>query len=194
MSDSVLNPNIDSDNRPSLETDRCLLRPFLASDAPTVQRLVNDIEIACMTRSIDYPYPEGAAEKWISRHVEYWQSGRCAIFAITVKRSGDLVGAVGLEIDEHDQIAELGYWIDKPQWNRGYATEVSAVVLDFGFKQLGLNRIIAHHMLRNPASGRVLEKIGMQREGTLRKHFRKWGRFYDVAIYGILKDDPGVAR
>lgn len=178
------------DTRPRLETDRLWLRPFSPDDADTVQRLVNDIDIAAMTRSIDYPYPEGAAAAWIAKQPGLWAEGRNAVFALVLKKSDVLIGAVGLEIAAEDEMAELGYWIDKPHWNRGYATEASRAAMDFGFDRLGLHRIFAHHMLRNPASGRVLEKIGMLPEGILRQHARKWGRFYDVAVYGLLRDDP----
>ena len=63
-----------------------------------------------------------------------------------------------------DRRAELGYWIGVPWWNRGYATEAGRALLDFGFGTLGLHRIMAHHMMRNPASGRVMQKLGMTRD------------------------------
>ena len=84
--------------------------------------------------------------------------------------------------------AELGYWIGKPYWGQGYCTEAARATLDFGFEQLGLNRIFAHHFARNPASGRVMQKIGMTREGRLRQHVKKWDAFEDLELYGILKD------
>ena len=62
-------------------------------------------------------------------------------------------------------------------------------MLRFGFEQLALYKIHAHHMTTNPASGRVMDKIGMKKEGLLRGHVRKWGQFYDVLFYGILRTD-----
>ena len=61
--------------------------------------------------------------------------------------------------------------------------------MDHAFESLGLNRIHAHHMTRNPASGRVLQKIGMRREGLLRERIYKWDRFEDVAVYALLRSD-----
>jgi len=60
-------------------------------------------------------------------------------------------------------------------------------VIEFGFQQLGLNRVFAYHMLRNPASGRVMQKLGMTQEGVLKQHAKKWGKFEDVALFGILR-------
>jgi RimJ/RimL family protein N-acetyltransferase len=112
------------------------------------------------------------------------------VFAICLagkSKQGTLVGAVGLEINSAHERAEMGYWVGKTFWGSGYCTEAAEAVIDFGFKQLGLNRVIAYHMLRNPASGRVMEKLGMKQEGVLKQHVKKWGTFEDVALYGILR-------
>ena len=103
-----------------------------------------------------------------------------------------MIGAVGLRIEREDQRAELGYWIGRPYWNQGYCTEAARAVLDFGFEQLGLNRIYASHFTRNPASGRVMQKLGMTHEGRLRQHVRKWDAFEDVEVYAVLRE--GLAK
>ena len=97
-------------------------------------------------------------------------------------------------IDKQNNSAELGYWIGKPYWNSGYATEASRAVLKYGFEVLGLNRIHASHFRRNPASGRIMEKIGMKYEGCLRQHFKKWGKFEDLETYGILRSEYATAN
>ena len=178
------------DNRPTLETKRLVLRPFSPSDAEAQQVIINDREIAANTRSIEYPYPEGAALAWIGKHAELWKKGESAIFAICLKSNGKLTGAIGLEIEEQDQNAELGYWLGRNYWGQGICSEAAAEVVRFGFETLALHKIHAHHMTRNPASGRVLEKIGMKKEGLLRSHVRKWGVFEDIEIYGMLASDP----
>ena len=103
------------------------------------------------------------------------------------------MGCIGLrDIDRTHLQAELGYWIGVPYWGQGFATEAARAVVGYGFEMLGLNRIYAHHMTRNPSSGRVLERIGMRREGVLRERVLKWGRFEDVVIYAVLRSDaPG---
>jgi RimJ/RimL family protein N-acetyltransferase len=182
-------PENPPDTRPTIETERLVLRPFQPSDAPAQHVLINDKEIAANTRSIEFPYPEGAALKWIEQHPKMWLDGKAAVFAICLKPDGQLVGAIGLEISPQDENAELGYWLGRKFWNQGIATEAAAAVVRFGFQTLALNKIHAHHVTRNPASGRILEKIGMTREGLFRRHIKKWGTFEDVAFYGILKSD-----
>ena len=177
------------DTRPTIETHRLILRPFQLSDAPAQHALVNDREIAANTRSIEFPYPEGAAVKWIEQHPKMWLDGKSAIFAICLKENDQLAGAIGLEISQRDENAELGYWVGKKYWNQGIATEAAGAVVRFGFETLALQKIHAHHMTRNPASGRIMEKIGMVQEGLLKSHVKKWGTFEDVAFYGILKSD-----
>ena len=145
--------------------------------------------------------PDGAAELWIKQHPGMWQQGKAAIFAVCLKTEqtdgsagsestdAELVGAMGLEICETNHHAELGYWIGRPFWGRGICTEAAQRVVCFGFEQLGLHKIHAHHLTRNPASGRILEKSGMVQEGLFRGHVRKWGVFEDVAMFGILRSD-----
>jgi ribosomal-protein-alanine N-acetyltransferase len=83
----------------------------------------------------------------------------------------------------------MGFWIGVDWWGQGYASEAARAAVRFAFKELNLNRVYAHYMTRNPASGRVLEKIGMKREGLLRQRVRKWGVFEDVVILAMLRDD-----
>jgi RimJ/RimL family protein N-acetyltransferase len=175
--------------QPTLRTDRLVLRPFSMADAAAVHEIVSDREIAYNTAHIPHPYPEGMAAEWIERTMARWETGENAVFAATTPDGGRLVGAVGLEIEPPHRRAELGYWVARPYWNGGYATEASRAVVEFGFRALGLHRVQAHHYCRNPASGRVMQKLGMTFEGRLRKHVLKWGVFEDIDIYGILSDE-----
>jgi ribosomal-protein-alanine N-acetyltransferase len=104
------------------------------------------------------------------------------------------VGAVGLILAPAHDRAELGYWIGAPYWGRGYATEASRAVVRWGFEGLGLRRIHASHFPRNPASGRVLEKLGMRHEGTLRQHVKKWDEYLDLESYGLLADEMHTGK
>ena len=99
-----------------------------------------------------------------------------------------MIGAIGLEVNKEDHNAELGYWLGREFWNQGYCTEAAKSVIEFGFETVGLRRIASEHMARNPASGKVMQKAGLTREGLRRKHVRKWGVFEDVVVYGILSD------
>jgi ribosomal-protein-alanine N-acetyltransferase len=175
--------------QPFLETDRLLLRPFSLNDAIVVQKLAGDETIAATTLSIPHPYEDGMAEEWISTHQERFEKGEAVVFAITLRDGNTLIGAIGLEISPQHERAELGYWIGKPYWSKGYCTEAAEAILRFGFYKCKLLRIHAAHFSNNKASGRVMEKIGMKHEGRPRNHIKKWGRFEDLEIYGILREE-----
>ncbi|MCL7959647.1 MAG: GNAT family N-acetyltransferase, partial [marine benthic group bacterium] len=111
--------------------------------------------------------------------------------ALAVTDSSVLVGAISLRLDFEHARAELGYWIGLPFWGRGYATEAAVAMVGYGFNELGLNRIFAHHVARNPASGRVMKKAGFTHEGFHRAHVLKNGRFEDLHSFAILRADQG---
>lgn len=180
------------DEFPLIETPRLVLRAFDQTDAATVRRLAGAREIAQSTALIPHPYPDGLAEQWIAMHAAEWAARRGLSLAVTLRATGDLVGAIGFTFAEEHARAELGYWIGLPFWRRGFATEAATALTDFGFRALGLNRVQAHHYASNPASGRVLLKTGLRREGTSPKMMLKNGRFEDVVFYGGLRRDwPG---
>ncbi len=170
-----------------LTTSRLLMRSFQLSDAPRVAFLAGDFEVACMVSSIPHPYEVAMAVEWIQGHANQITCQIAMHYAIVRQADHLLIGAMGLQFDWKNQSAELGYWIGKPYWNQGYATEAAQAVLEFAFGELGLNRVEARHMTKNPASGRVMQKIGMSYEGTLRQAIYRFGNFEDAALYGILR-------
>ena len=172
--------------QPILPTARLELRPLQRADSSRVQHLAGAPEIADTTLNIPHPYEDGLAEAWIDTLRPAWDRGEQATFAITNATDG-LVGVVGLRIQPAHRRAELGYWIGVPYWGRGYASEAAGAVIRYGFDSLNLNRIYAHHLARNPTSGRVLLKSGMLREGLHPHHLVKAGRVEDVVSYGILR-------
>ena len=167
-----------------LTTERLLLRAFTLADVAAVQRLVNSREVALNTLRIPFPYPDGEAERWIATHDEKKDDH---VFAVTLRDAEEFIGCVGLHVKADHDHAELGYWIGVPYWGNGYATEAAGAVLRFGFETLPLNRVFAMHFSRNPASGRVLQKLGMRHEGTLRQHLKKWNEYVDLECYGIVR-------
>jgi [ribosomal protein S5]-alanine N-acetyltransferase len=175
---------------PTLRTSRLTLRAFEDGDAPELQRLAGAREIADTTLAIPHPYELDHARAWIGQQQREATRGRAINFAIDLRSTGALIGSVGLrDIDPEHLQAELGFWIGREWWGNGYAREAAAAVIAFGFEKLGLNRICAHHMNRNPAAGRTLEAAGMKREGYLRQRVRKWGTYEDVVLYAVLRDD-----
>ena len=173
----------------TLETARLRLRPFVLADAADVQRLAGDRAIADTTLNVPHPYADGLAEAWITGLSAPLAAGTALTFAITDRADGALLGAIGLHHIVAGHRAEIGYWIAKFAWGRGYCTEAATEVIRHAFTALGLLRVHSHHLSRNPASGRVLQKLGMHHEGRLRGHVRKWGREEDVELYGMLVDE-----
>jgi RimJ/RimL family protein N-acetyltransferase len=129
------------------------------------------------------------SEAWIATHARAFEDGRGACFAVVERGSDGLVGCIGLSIHAQHARAELGYWLGVPFWNCGYMTEAAVALLQYGFETLELQRIQSSHLSCNPASGRVMQKIGMQCEGTSRRAALKWGEFHDLVRYGILRDE-----
>jgi RimJ/RimL family protein N-acetyltransferase len=162
-----------------------VLRPFEPGDAPRVQLLAGERDVAETTAVIPHPYPEGAAAAWIARQAGDQAAGREYTYAITLSEDGLLVGAIGLRpaATEHEH---LGYWIGRPYWGHGYATAAARAVIALAFSLLDLDLITASHLARNPASARVMEKCGMQ---PLRMETRDHrGGQEEFCVRGITRD------
>lgn len=181
-------------NQPILKSERLILRPFNLLDAKRVQELAGNKLIADTTLLIPHPYPDGAAEEWINKIQAKADKEEAFVYAITLKENTELIGAVGLQINQDFNTAEIGYWIGVPFWNNGYATEAAGVMLKHGFESLGLYKIHAHHMSNNSSSGKVMIKNGMKKEGHFKEHIFKNGVYLDAEFYGILKKDYLVKR
>ncbi|MCZ7603411.1 MAG: GNAT family N-acetyltransferase [Melioribacteraceae bacterium] len=172
---------------PKLKSERITLRAFTLDDAKKVQKLAGDKKIAETTLYIPHPYPDGAAEEWIITHQKECEENKSIIWAITKNDNNELVGAIGFTLQPKFNKAEFGLWIGVPFWNKGYASEALSVILKYGFEELKLNKIFAHHFITNPASGKVMLKNGMKLEGHLREDVVKDGKYIDVKFYSILQ-------
>ncbi|MBQ8536132.1 MAG: GNAT family N-acetyltransferase [Clostridia bacterium] len=118
-----------------------------------------------------------------------YKNGEPSSFAIEEKASHRVIGTIGyMWLNQENRSGEVGYSLSRAHWNRGYMTEALKAVIDFGFEVLLLNRIEAQHETANPASGRVMAKAGMQKEGVLRSRIFNKGKYVDVALYAILHD------
>src|SRR5688500_3450109 len=106
---------------PRLTTERLLLRPFVAADAITVERLAGAWEVAETTLNIPHPYPEGGGAAWIDSHPAAWnEAGRLTLAICLAGAPDDIVGAISLAVASEHARAELGYWIGADTWGRGY--------------------------------------------------------------------------
>ena len=172
--------------QPILETARLILRPFTPADAPDVQRLAGAPEVADTTLNLPHPYGDGVAAEWIGGHPARFAAGEGVNYAMTLRDGGTLIGSISLIATRRHRRAELGYWLGVPYWGQGYTTEAAGALAAQGFSLLDLHKITAAHFARNPASGRVMEKIGMTREGLMRGQTLKNGVFEDLVVYGLL--------
>jgi RimJ/RimL family protein N-acetyltransferase len=162
------------------------LRPFSLRDAPRVQLLAGEREVAAMTALIPHPYPDGAADEWIAGQAREQAAGREYTYAVTSSDDGTLVGAIGMRpiATEH---GNLGFWIGRPYWGRGYATAAARAVIALAFGLLDIDALTAAYLARNPASGRVMEKCGMSLLGTEKRDHR--GVHEEFCVRGITRED-----
>jgi RimJ/RimL family protein N-acetyltransferase len=153
--------------RDTIETNRLSLRPFAASDAVQVATLAGDWDVARMCARIPHPYREDDARQWFATQPKARAEGRGFTFAIATAKDG-VIGAIGLErTDEADPLT-LGYWLGKPHWGRGYATEAGAAVLAYAAEDLGAGQFRSEHFVENEPSGAVLRKLGFAYTGDVR--------------------------
>ncbi len=136
------------------------VEPLELRHAAAVQGLASDPEIG-RTSNVPYPYPRDGAAAFVADAARRRAAGSQFSFAIIAR--GAVVGICSLvAVDDRSGVADLGYWIGRPHWGRGYATGAGLRVLEFGFGVLGLKTIRAGCLPGNPASRRVLEKLGFR--------------------------------
>ncbi len=175
------------DSRPTIKTQRLLLRPLQLSDGFDVQRMAGKSKVAENTLYMPFPYPDGIAEEWIATHVKDFQEKKQLVLGICRRSDKKLIGCIGLTLKMEIENAELGYWIGEEFWNQGFATEAAKAIIQYSFESLNIHKVYANYFSNNPASGRVMEKAGMVQEGYLKEHVRHWGEYKDLFVYGIVK-------
>jgi ribosomal-protein-alanine N-acetyltransferase len=140
-----------------MQTARLRLRSVVDGDASRIAVLAGDWDVASMTGRIPYPYSEIAARQWINGVEENEK-----VFGIEC--NAELIGICGFTTEPNGD-AELGYWIGKPYWGRGFATEAAKCVMDYGFRKVGIRGFVCKHLTGNPASARVIQKLGFRYVG-----------------------------
>lgn len=171
---------------PALTTDRLVLRPLQAADAPAVFRLVNDYGVAGNLARVPFPYKESVAESWIGSTAE--QATRGEGFHLAITQGGTLIGCVGLTLNRGDAgEAELGYWVGAKFWGRGFAGEAARALLDWGFSTLGLDRVVASALTDNLASQAVLRAVGFAQTGQDVQEFMSRNRAMPVLLFEMAK-------
>jgi len=160
-------------------TERLLLRPSWPEDAQELHRQIADESIVRNLASGPWPYTIDEAVRFATTN----HDERFPAFLLTLRTDGAprLIGACGL--GEHEGQAELGYWIARPYWGLGFATEAGRAVIDIA-KAVGHKRILASHFTDNPASGRVLSKLGFTNTGkSAQRHNRGRNESMTCTLY-----------
>jgi ribosomal-protein-alanine N-acetyltransferase len=170
-----------------LRTERLLLRPFKEDDVEAALNYRDDEAFARFLPHIPQPFTRADAERFVTANMEEpWE--KFATFAIEL--DGRLIGTVNLDIDVDKQIAMVGYAISRERWGEGIAFEAARAVISWGFPTFGLAKIWAATDARHQRSRRVMEKLGMQHEGTLRAHsLGRDGLRTDQVMYGLLREE-----
>jgi RimJ/RimL family protein N-acetyltransferase len=165
------------------------LRKLTKADAPSLYENARDKEISKYT-FIPHPYRLEDARRFIRLTQRQWHKDKGYNLGIELKSTGRVIGMIGLaKVDWKNKSAELGYWLGKRYWGKGYAAEAVKLMLWFGFGKLKLVRIWVRVFHHNHASARLLEKCGFTREGYLRKTYKKGKCWLDEYRYAILREE-----
>ncbi|WP_019039738.1 GNAT family N-acetyltransferase [Psychroflexus tropicus] len=170
---------------PEINTERLILTELKADDIKDIVNYASNKKISDSTLNLPHPYSEKDAIYWINLAYQGLKSRTNYIFAIRLKEESKFIGGIGLGVEKRFNRAEIGYWIAEPFWGKGIATEANKAVIEFGFKDLGLNKLTSSHLSKNPASGKVMQNSGMIKEGVLKKHILKDEIYHDLVVYGI---------
>ncbi|MDR3425850.1 GNAT family protein [Silvimonas sp.] len=172
---------------PLLVTTNLLLTAFTPTDAAYVQLFAGESTLIEMLDNAPWPYPDGAAQRWIATHPDLYQNRQAIYLAIRLRGNGQVIGCVELHDLVPQHRAELGYWIALPWQGQGYASEAVRALVEYAFDALALRRLDATVFTRNIASITLLEKLGMQREGLRPGWGSSRGNPEDVYCYGLTR-------
>ena len=176
------------EDTPVLHTPRLTLDRFTQADAETVCRDLFSSEAVCRNLLLQPGTPLEEVRD-ILRRLEEGYAVHEDFFQWAIREQGVCIGRMSLTVNRRHLGGTVAYYLAERAWGKGYMTEVLRRVIDFAFDGLGLNRVEADHFAENPASGRVMEKAGMTKEGYARRKYCKNGVFHDAVLYGILKED-----
>ena len=188
-SDTVLSPPVFFSRLPVLETEDLLLRKPAMKDAKDIYRYASDPEVARYV--LWEPHRSLSETRSFIRFLRSRiRAGYHSSWVVTLRETGTVIGTIGfIWYSDENRSAELGYSFSREYWNRGYATQALRAVIGAVFRSLPVNRLEAQHDIRNPASGRVMEKSGLRQEGILRDRIVNKGEYVSTALYAILRSD-----
>jgi RimJ/RimL family protein N-acetyltransferase len=178
-----------AERRPIIRGELVYLRPSERADLPTFVRWFTDADVL-RNLAMRAPMSLAAEEQWFERMVQA-QGTTIHHFVICLLADGRAIGTAGLhDVDQQNGTAEFGIAIgEKGEWGKGYGTDATRAICDFGFAELRLERIGLYVYDRNDRGRRAYEKAGFTLEGTLRRaHFAR-GDYHDVHVMSLLRDE-----
>lgn len=173
----------------TLRTERLVLRKYELSDAQDMfKNYAADERVTKFLTWLPYTNTDDVEEFIRERIAEYDDLSN---YNWVIELGGEVVGSISvINGSDHHRNCEVGYCLGCDFWNKGIMAEALAAVIKFLFEEVGMNRIIAKHNEKNPASGRVMQKCGMTHEATFRQHYRmNDGKYYDSILYRILREE-----
>lgn len=173
----------------ALVTERLLLRPLKLEDVSDVFDYASNPNIATYTVwEVHETIHE--SEQFVKSILNQYEKTEMAAYGIELKKERKIVGTCGfITYDKHNHKAELAYALSPKYWGKGLAIEAAKAWVKYGFEELGLNRIEAGCHAGNFSSEKVMKRLGMRYEGTLRKDMFVKGKYRDTKVYAILKED-----
>lgn len=152
-------------------SERLVLRPPAAGDAAMITQLMQDRDLPWNLGRAPWPYTRKDAEEWLALSATQWAAGTEFPFIIRLRADDEIIGSCGITHVTQD-VWEMGYWLGKAFWGKGYVTEAARSVLDWARREKGCSRFISGHIEDNPASGRVLQKLGFEPVGKATHYVR----------------------
>ena len=172
-----------------LLTPRLILRRMEMNDARDIYEYGRDREVARFVLWDAYT-SVSEARAYVRSMQRKYRLGEPASWCIEHRSTGRVIGTIGYMWYQRDHnSAEVGYSLARDMWNQGIMTEALDCVLDYSFEQMQIHRIEAQHEVLNPASGAVMRKCGMEKEGRLRGRLLNKGKYVDVDLYAGLRED-----
>jgi ribosomal-protein-alanine N-acetyltransferase len=172
---------------PLLETPRLCLRELVLTDAQAIFDIRGDYEVTRYNTGLAYDRIDQARDLIQAIRAGYVDGAELR-WGITLKNNPTVIGMCGFNYwVRHDRRASIGYDLARAYWGQGLMTEAVRAMVDFGFGYMNLNRIEADADGRNPASARVLHKVGFRDEGVQHEQFFENGRFYDLHLFALLR-------
>lgn len=176
-------------NLPTIETDRIILRKMCLDDAEDMFEYASDREVSRYTAWYTHHVLEDS-KLFLNYVINSYQNHQVSSWGIVQKADKKFIGTAGfMNWNVEHARGEIGYALSRKYWGKGYMTEVVNAIIYFGFRTMMLNRIEARCEIENIASARVMEKVGMKYEGILRQNMFMKGKYRDLKMYSILKEE-----